>query len=74
MILLRVLLFLLGVAIIVRTLISAVRTIVLPRGERDRIAAFVFLSLRRLYNIARCQLTMAPYAPWSSDRSLLRPV
>ena len=51
MILLRILLFILGIAIVARTLISAVRTIVLPRGERDQIAAFVFLSLRRLYNI-----------------------
>ena len=71
MILLRVLLFVLGVAIILRTLISAVRTIVLPRGERDRIAAFVFLSLRRLYNIAlhfattyeRRDRVMATYGP-----------
>ena len=51
MIFLRILLFILGIAIVARTLISAIRTIVLPRGERDQIAAFVFLSLRRLYNI-----------------------
>ena len=51
MILFRILLFIIGIAIVARALISALRTIVLPRGERDQIAAFVFLSLRRLYNI-----------------------
>ena len=71
MILLRILLFILGTAIVLRTLISAIRTIVLPRGERDRIAAFVFISLRRLYNLGlrfattyeRRDQVMATYGP-----------
>ena len=71
MIFLRILLFILGIAIVARALISALRTIVLPRGERDQIAAFVFLSLRRLYNIGlrftttyeQRDLVMSSYGP-----------
>jgi hypothetical protein len=71
MIVLRILLFTLGMAIVLRTLISAVRTIVLPRGARDHITAFVFRTLRRGYDVAlrfattyeRRDQIMASYGP-----------
>lgn len=39
-----------GFALVARTLLSAVRTFILPRGARDRIVAFVFRELRRIFN------------------------
>ena len=51
MILLRILLFLLGAALVARTLFSAIQTFVLPRGANDALARLVFLSLRRLFNL-----------------------
>ena len=40
----RVVVFLLGFLIVVRTLISAVRTFVVPRASRDRVAALLMRS------------------------------
>lgn len=51
MILLRILAFLLGAALVVRTLFSAIQTFVLPRGANDALARLVFLSLRRIFNL-----------------------
>lgn len=52
MIALRIAIFLLGLAIVVRTLISAVRTFVVPRGARDLLASLVFSLVRSLFQIA----------------------
>lgn len=51
MILLRILVFLLGAALVVRTLFSAIQTFVLPRGANDALARPVFISLRWLFNL-----------------------
>jgi len=42
--------FLLGLYIVVNTLLSAIRTFVLPRSAPDLIAKVVFLNTRRLFN------------------------
>jgi len=72
-ILLRSVVFILGVLIVVRTLASAVRTLVLPRSARDPIALLVFGIVRRVFNLRAHKLTsyerrdgiMALYAPVS---------
>jgi hypothetical protein len=48
----RVVVFLLGFLIVVRTLISAVRTFVVPRASRDRVATLVFRTIRSVFEIA----------------------
>jgi hypothetical protein len=50
-ILIRIVLSLVGLAIVVRTLLSAVRTFILPRSANDQLTRFVFLVSRRLFNI-----------------------
>ncbi|MFK7804246.1 MAG: hypothetical protein AB8G95_21610 [Anaerolineae bacterium] len=50
-IVLRVLLTLLGVIIICLTIVSALRSFVVPRGVSDRLARFVFTTTRRLFNL-----------------------
>lgn len=50
MIVLQVLVFLLGVGIVLETLLSMVRTFVLPRAAPDPISRVVFLAIRRLFN------------------------
>jgi hypothetical protein len=40
-----------GVAIVARTLLSAIRAFILPRGARDAIVGFVFRELRRVFNL-----------------------
>jgi hypothetical protein len=52
MTLLRIVVFLLGFLIVARTLISAVRTFVVPRAARDQVAALVFQTVRSLFGIA----------------------
>lgn len=42
----RIIAFLLGVAIVLRTVLGAVRTFVLPRGSNDSVTRFVFLAMR----------------------------
>jgi len=73
MILLRVAAFLLGAGLVTVTLLSAVRTFVLPRSANDPIARFVFHTIRRIFYLAlrradsytqRDQI-MAYYAPFS---------
>lgn len=39
-----------GVLIVARTLLSAIRAFILPRGARDSIVGFVFRELRRVFN------------------------
>lgn len=51
MVYLRILVFLLGAALVARTGFSAVQTIILPRGANDALSAFVFRSLRRLFTV-----------------------
>jgi hypothetical protein len=48
---LQVFLFLVGLAIVVATLGSAVRTVVLPRAIPSRISRFVFLTMRGLFRL-----------------------
>lgn len=68
---LSVLLFVLGVAIVGATLMSAVRTFILPRSANDPITRIVFLLLRRALgvallkaeNYAQRDAIMALYAP-----------
>ena len=40
-----------GFALVARTLLSAVKTFILPRGARDTIVGFVFRELRRVFNV-----------------------
>ncbi len=73
MIFLNILVFLLGAALIVITLNSALRTLVLPRGERDMITHIVFravwylfeLPMRLARSYERRDRIMAIYAPLS---------
>jgi hypothetical protein len=68
---LRVLAFAFGATLVLRTLISAIRTLLLPRSARDPITAFVFVTLRRLFDLrlklassyAQQDRIMAIYAP-----------
>jgi hypothetical protein len=70
---LRVLSFIVGVAIVAGTLLSATRTYVLPRSARDRVARAVFLAIRKVFDfVCRRAATyhgrdriMALYAPIS---------
>lgn len=56
MILLRILLFLLGAALVVRTLFSASQTFVLPRRANDLLA----------------RITLTPSSPWTGARPYLQ--
>ena len=47
----RVVLFLLGAALVWATVASAVRTFVLPRGAPDFISGAVFIGMRRLFDL-----------------------
>jgi hypothetical protein len=60
MLFVHILVFLLGAALVVRTMFSAVQTIILPRGANDALSGFVFISLRRLFN-----LLIRPGMPYS---------
>jgi hypothetical protein len=42
--------FFAGFALVARTLLSAVKSFILPRGARDTIVGFVFRELRRVFN------------------------
>ena len=67
----RILLFIMGLAIVVRTMMSAVYTLVLPRSSPDIIAGTVFTFLRHLVELrlrwadtyAQRDRIMALYAP-----------
>ena len=47
----NVVVFALGVGVVVLTVGSAVRTVVLPRGIPAKLASFVFLGMRRLFQL-----------------------
>jgi hypothetical protein len=67
----RILVFLLGAALVIRTMFSAIQTIILPRGANDALSSFVFRTLRRFFNMfirpgqpySRVDRVMAYYAP-----------
>ncbi len=50
--------FVLGVAVVITVALSALRTMVLPRGQAVRLSRFVFVSCRRLFDLR---------ARWASD-------
>lgn len=50
MLIARVIVFILGAFLVFRTLNSAIRTFVLPRGERDKLTGLVFMNLRKFIN------------------------
>ncbi len=49
--LIRIIVFLLGAALAMRTLYSAIQTFVLPRAANDAISSLVFRSLRGVFNL-----------------------
>lgn len=51
MLVFSVVIFFLGAALVVRTIISAIRTFVVPRGISDRLTSTVFRSMRRLFDL-----------------------
>ena len=67
----RIVSFPLGLGIVLATLLSAIRTFVLPRSARDEVTRFVFRNLRRIFYIFTRRSTtyegrdriMALYAP-----------
>src|SRR6266487_1623236 len=48
---LRVIAFVVGAAIVLATIGSAVRTVILPRGIPAKLGRFVFISVRALFNL-----------------------
>jgi hypothetical protein len=73
MLLLRIVAFPIGLAIVVATLLSAIRTLVLSRGSRDALTSYVFIAvrwlfrarLRWLHTYAERDRLLAYYAPLS---------
>lgn len=71
MVVLRVIAFIAGAAIVLATIGSAVRTVILPRGIPAKLGRFVFITLRALFNLRarpsvpyeRRDRIMALYAP-----------
>jgi hypothetical protein len=51
MILIRILTFVLGLLLVGVTIFSSVQTLVLPRGADDREARFLFVFIRRIFNL-----------------------
>lgn len=72
-IVLHILFFIFGGTIVLSTVLSAIRTFILPRSARDSITRFTFLYLRRLFNFfigrgvdySKRDQIMAYYAPIS---------
>jgi hypothetical protein len=46
MLLIRIVVFVIGLAIVIATLLSALRTLVLSRGSRDTLTSYVFIAVR----------------------------
>lgn len=73
MIIIQLLTFLVGFVIVVITIMSAIRTLVLPRSARDNLARFVFVVIRQFFKLRlwftssydRRDSIMALYAPLS---------
>ena len=51
MLVIQVAVFLLGLALVVRTVLSAVRTFVVPRGDNDSFSRLAFHSVRRVFDL-----------------------
>jgi hypothetical protein len=69
---LRVLAFLAGATLVVGALNSAVKTFILPRGAPEQLTRFVFIAVRRLFNL---RLRRAPtYADRDRVLALYAPV
>lgn len=51
MVLLRILVFLLGAVLVIRTVLSAIRTLVVPRGDQVFLTRLVFVVVRRFYTL-----------------------
>ena len=73
MLLFRVLVFLLGLAVVIRTVMSVIKTFVLPRSANDRLTRIAFLTIRSIFDLRLHRVTtyaeqdrlMAFYAPIS---------
>jgi hypothetical protein len=73
MLLLRIVVFAIGLAIVASALLSAIRTLVLSRGSRDTLTSYVFIAvrmlfrfrLRRLHTYHEKDRLLAYYAPFS---------
>lgn len=73
MLLLRLLVLLAGIGLVIRVMLSAIRTFVLPRSARDSVTRAVFLTVRWFFNVrlrwansyADRDRVMAFYAPVS---------
>ncbi len=71
MILLRILAIIFGSILVVLTVFSAIKTFILPRAANDRLVKFVFITIRKIFNIflhrtrnyAQLDRLMAFYAP-----------
>ena len=51
MLVVQVAMFLLGLALVVRTVLSAVRTFVVPRGDNDSLSRLVFHNVRHVFDL-----------------------
>src|SRR5438093_1136810 len=70
MVVVHAVVFVLGVALVVSALFSAIRTFVVPRGVPDRLTRIVFLTMRLVFDLpsrrkrsGAHERTMAFYAP-----------
>lgn len=72
MLLLRIVLFLIGVSLVWRVLLSIIQTFVLPRGVPDRITRVSFLAMRRLFDLRVKK--MSAYADRDRVMALYSPV
>lgn len=70
---LRAIVFLVGLTMVIMTIMSAIRTLILPRSARDKLTALVFVNMRRIFRLRLRRVTeyvkrdsiMALYAPFS---------
>lgn len=70
---LRAIVFLVGLTMVIMTVMSAIRTLILPRSARDKLTALVFVNMRRIFRLRLHRTTsyvkrdsiMALYAPLS---------
>jgi hypothetical protein len=51
----------LGVVLIVRTVVSAVRTFIVPRGDNDALSRLVFRTIRKVFDLAAPRSRPYPY-------------
>ena len=73
MLIMQIIIFVAGLAMVLMTVMSAIRTLVLPRSARDRLTRMVFVSMRRLFYLRVRRIScytkrdhiMALYAPFA---------